>query len=117
MEDYKQAGVIAERGIDEPVFDQYGLKELLTKKGLIKSVTFGKYYSPSLVQEFYCNLFSKMKSPKASGYHQIHVRGKRWSSHQKSINDFLECPTGVENGLYVYDEDFEYSNEVVEALT
>lgn len=34
-----------------------------------------------------------------------------------SINDFLECPTRVKNRIYVYDEDFEYSEEIVEAIT
>lgn len=42
-------GVIEERIIDEPTFDQYGLTDLLNDKGLIKSITFGKHYNPTLV--------------------------------------------------------------------
>lgn len=35
----------------------------------------------------------------------------------EDINDFLESPTGVKNGIYMYDDDFEYSDEIIEALT
>lgn len=33
----------------------------------------------------------------------------------RSINEFLECPTEVENGIF--DEGFEYSEEVVIEIT
>ncbi|XP_039134329.1 uncharacterized protein LOC120271717 [Dioscorea cayenensis subsp. rotundata] len=110
-------GVIADRVIDEVAFDQYGLIDFLTDKGLMKSVTYGKNYNPTLVQEFYSNLSPEIKSPRASGYHKIFLRGKTVKFSPEGINDFLECPTEVENGAYVYNDDFEYSDEIVDALT
>ncbi|XP_039118480.1 uncharacterized protein LOC120254443 [Dioscorea cayenensis subsp. rotundata] len=110
-------GVIAERIIDEAAFDQYRLTDFLNDKGLMKSVTYGKHYNPTLVQEFYSNLSPEIKFPRASGYHKIFLRGKTVKFSPEDINDFLECPTEVENGAYVYNDDFEYSDEIMDALT
>ncbi|XP_039120114.1 uncharacterized protein LOC120256496 [Dioscorea cayenensis subsp. rotundata] len=83
----------------------------------MKSVTFQKHYSPTLVQEFYSILTLEIKSNTASGYHQIFLRGKTVKFSPEGINDFLECPTIVENGVYVYNDDFEHSDDIIIALT
>lgn len=75
---------------------------------------FAKSYNPTLVQEFYSNLSPTIKILKARGYQQVLVREKMVKFLPDSINEFLEYPTEVKNG--VFDKGFKYSEKVMKEI-
>ena len=98
FKNYSTCGFIVKRNINMETFRTIGVQKFIEDKKWIHTVFYVKGLIPSVVHEFYANLFENVDVANSLEFEKVYVYGYVYEFSPKAICEYLKIP------MYSFDE-------------